>query len=64
MQNANQDPNRPRQPNVLPFSASWRCYPGKLRLVTGKLYKLVVENVSFAPIRVQLREVEPWIPNR
>ncbi len=38
--------------------------PGKLILVTGKLYKLVVKNVSFAPIRVQLREVEPWIPNR
>ncbi len=67
MQNANQDPNRPRQPNVLPFSASWRCYPGnlgsmtlgtdtdelvmapgKLILVTGKLYKLVVKNFSFA----------------
>ncbi len=38
--------------------------PGKLSLVTGKLYNLVVENFSFAPIRVQLREVEPWIPNR
>jgi hypothetical protein len=30
MQHANQGPSRPRQPNVLPFSASWRCYPGNL----------------------------------
>ncbi len=30
MKNANHDPNRLRQPNVLPFSASWRCYLGNL----------------------------------
>ena len=24
------DMNRLRQPNLLPFSASWRCYPGNL----------------------------------
>lgn len=30
MKNANQDLNRLRQPNVLPFSASWRCYLGSL----------------------------------
>ncbi len=30
MQCANQDLNRLRQPNVLPFSTSWRCYPGNL----------------------------------
>ncbi len=30
MQCANQDLPRPRQPNVLPFSANWRCYPGNL----------------------------------
>ena len=29
MKNANQDLNPLRQPNVLPFSASWRCYLGK-----------------------------------
>ncbi len=28
MQHANQELNRLRQPNVLPFSASWKCYPG------------------------------------
>ncbi len=28
MQRVNQIPNRLRQPNVLPFSASSRCYPG------------------------------------
>jgi hypothetical protein len=28
--NVNQDLNRLLQPNVLPFSASWRCYPGNL----------------------------------
>ncbi len=32
MRIVNQDLNRPRQPNVLPFSASWRCYPGNLSL--------------------------------
>ncbi len=26
MRNANQEPNRLREPNMLPFSASWRCY--------------------------------------
>ena len=31
MRNVNQDLNRLRQPNVLPFSASWRCYPGNLK---------------------------------
>ena len=30
MQCANQELNRLRQPNVLPFSASQRCYPGNL----------------------------------
>ncbi len=30
MQHANQDPSPLRQPNVLPFSASWRCYLGNL----------------------------------
>ncbi len=29
--NVNQDLNRLRQLNVLPFSASWRCYLGNLR---------------------------------
>jgi hypothetical protein len=32
MQSANQTLNRLRHPNVLPFSASWRCYPGNLGL--------------------------------
>lgn len=32
MKNANEDLNRFRQPNVLPFSASWRCYPSNLGL--------------------------------
>ncbi len=30
MQCANQDLNRLRQPNLLPYSASWRCYLGNL----------------------------------
>ncbi len=30
MESANQNLNRGRPPNVLPFSASWRCYPGNL----------------------------------
>jgi hypothetical protein len=30
MQSANQDLIRLRQPNVLPFSASWTCYLGNL----------------------------------
>ncbi len=30
MKNANQDPNRLRQPNMLPFSAIWTCYLGNL----------------------------------
>ncbi len=30
MQCPDQDPIRFRQPKVLPFSASWRCYPGNL----------------------------------
>ncbi len=30
MHNGNQDRFRLRQPNVLPFSASWRCYLGNL----------------------------------
>ncbi len=30
MRNANQEPNRLREPNMLPFSASWRCYLGNL----------------------------------
>ena len=30
MKNANQHLNRLRQPNVLPFSASWTCYLGNL----------------------------------
>ncbi len=34
MKNANQDLNRLRQPNVLPFSVSWRCYLGNLGLCT------------------------------
>ncbi len=34
MRNVNQDLNRLRQPNLLPFLASWRCYPGNL----GYLY--------------------------
>ena len=33
MQRANQDLNRLQQPNVLPFSASWRCYLGNLGYV-------------------------------
>ncbi len=33
MQCANQDLNRLRQPNLLPFSASWRCYLGNLGLM-------------------------------
>ncbi len=28
MQRVNKILNRPRQRNVLPFSPSWRCYPG------------------------------------
>jgi len=30
MQCPDQDPSHLPQPNVLPFSASWRCYPGNL----------------------------------
>ncbi len=30
MNNANQDANRLRQPNVLQFLAGWRCYQGNL----------------------------------
>ena len=32
MKNAIQDLNRLRQPNVLPFLASWTCYLGNLGL--------------------------------
>ncbi len=32
MRSPNQTLNRLRHPNVLPFSASWRCYPGNLGL--------------------------------
>ena len=30
MRNVNQGLNRLRQPNLLPYSASWRCYLGNL----------------------------------
>jgi len=33
MNNANHDLIHLRQPNVLPFSASWSCYLGNLGLI-------------------------------
>ncbi len=48
MQCANQDLNRLRQPNLLPFSASWRCYLGNLgqrmtmRISPGPCLELIV----------------------
>jgi hypothetical protein len=36
MQNLNQDLNRLRSPDVLPFSASLRCYPVNLGLNVRK----------------------------
>jgi hypothetical protein len=39
MRNVNQDLNRLRQPNVLPFSASLRGYPGNLGLNVRKHFR-------------------------
>ncbi len=47
MQCANQDLNPLRQPNLLPFSASWRCYPGNLGL--GPFFPLLIH--SYGPAR-------------
>ena len=48
MHNANQGLIRLRQPNVVPLSASWRCYPGNLGLsaileMPGSVYSWLMQ---------------------
>ena len=49
MQYVNQDLNRLRHPNVLPFSASWRCYPGNLGLHPNRVAKALTYNEAGTP---------------
>ncbi len=62
MQRVNQIPNRLRQPNVLPFSASWRCYPGNRGLrVLGAAPKMTEDTYMTEPMLADTAQSTPTL---